>query len=156
MNAGLRLATPLVAIGAPAGSYYPEIARRLGAQLLVPAHAAVCNAIGAVAGVVSATSEILVNQPALNLFRVHDPAGMRDYADADAAIEEATRVARELALAAALRAGAIDPHIETSVTERRAPAGSNAEVDYLAEAVVRSRATGRPATAREHRRSTDF
>jgi N-methylhydantoinase A/oxoprolinase/acetone carboxylase beta subunit len=156
VNAGLRLATPLVAIGAPAGSYYPEIARRLGARLLVPPHAAVCNAIGAVAGVVSETCEVLVNQPALNLFRVHDPAGMRDYADADAAIDEATRIARELALAAALRAGAIDPHIETSVTERRAPAGSNAEVDYLAEAVVRSRATGRPATGRENRRSTDL
>ena len=156
MNAGLRLATPLIAIGAPAGSYYPEIARRLGARLLIPAHAAVCNAIGAVAGVVSESCEILVNQPALNLFRVHDPAGMRDYGDADAAIEEATRVARDLALTAALRAGAIDPHIETSVTERRAPAGSNAEVDYLAEAVVRARATGRPATGQENPRSTEL
>ena len=148
LNAALRLATPLVAIGAPAGSYYPEVARRLGARLLVPEHAAVCNAVGAVAGVVSETCEVLVNQPALNLFRVHDPAGNRDYSEANAAIEDARRISRELALAAALRAGAIDPHVETSVTERRAQAGPNAEVSYLAEAVVRSRATGRPATGR--------
>jgi N-methylhydantoinase A/oxoprolinase/acetone carboxylase beta subunit len=144
----VRLATPLVAIGAPADAYYPEVARRLGARLLVPEHAAVCNAVGAVAGVVSETSEILVNQPQLNLFRVHDPAGNFDYAEASAAIEHARRVSRELALAAARRAGASDPHLETSVTERRAQAGPNSEVDYLAEAVVRSRATGRPATGR--------
>jgi N-methylhydantoinase A/oxoprolinase/acetone carboxylase beta subunit len=148
VSAALRLATPLVAIGAPAGAYYPEVARRLGARLLVPGHAEVCNAVGAVAGVVSETCEVLINQPALNLFRVHDPAGNRDYTEANAAIEDARRVSRELALAAALRAGATDPHVETSITERRAQAGPNAEVDYLAEAVVRSRATGRPATGR--------
>jgi N-methylhydantoinase A/oxoprolinase/acetone carboxylase beta subunit len=145
LDATMRLAMPLVAIGAPAAAYYPEVAQRLGARLLVPEHAAVCNAVGAVAGVVSETCEVLVNQPALNLFRVHDPAGNRDYTDANAAIEDARRVSRELALAAARRAGASDPHVETSVTERRARAGPNSELDFLAEAVVRSRATGRPA-----------
>jgi N-methylhydantoinase A/oxoprolinase/acetone carboxylase beta subunit len=148
LDAGMCLATPLVAIGAPAGAYYPEVARRLGAQLSVPEYAAVCNAVGAVAGVVSETCEVLVNQPVLNLFRVHDPAGNRDYADAHSAIEHARRVSRELALAAARRAGASDPHVETSVTERRALAGADAQLDYLAEAVVRSRATGRPASGR--------
>jgi N-methylhydantoinase A/oxoprolinase/acetone carboxylase beta subunit len=146
LDAAIHLAIPLIAIGAPVGAYYPEVARRLGAQLLVPEHAAVCNAVGAVAGVVSETSEVLVNQPAFKVFRVHDPAGIRDYPEAQAAIEDAKRVSRELALAAARRAGASDPHVETSVMERRARAGS--EDDYLAEATVRSRATGRPATGR--------
>jgi N-methylhydantoinase A/oxoprolinase/acetone carboxylase beta subunit len=148
LSAGLRLAAPLVAIGAPVEAYYPEVARRLGTRLVVPEFAAVCNAVGAVAGVVSETCEVLVNQPALNLFRVHDPAGNSDYTEARPAIEHARRVSRELALAAARRAGASDPHLETSVIERRAQAGPNSEVDYLAEAVVRSRATGRPATGR--------
>src|SRR5579871_884130 len=139
----LRLATPLIAIGAPAGAYYPEVARRLGAQLLVPEHAAVCNAVGAVAGVVSEMAEVLVNQPAYKVFRVHDPAGIRDYAESESALAHARRVSCELALAAARRAGASDPHVETSVLERRAHAGGADE--YLAEATVRSRATGRPA-----------
>ena len=147
IDAPLRLTTPLVAVGAPAGSYYPEVARRLGADLTVPEHAAACNAVGAVAGVVSETCEVLVNQPALDVFRVHDPAGNVDFADAQAAIEHARRVSRELALAAARRAGAHDPHVETWVAERRAQAGPAASrVDYLAEASVRSRATGRPAS----------
>ena len=144
VDARLRLATPLVAIGAPAAAYFPEVARRLGAQLFVPEHAAVCNAVGAVAGVVSEVCDVLVNQPTFKVFRVHDPAGIRDYAEPQAAIEDAKRVSRELALAAARRAGAADPHVETQVMERRALAGS--VDDYLAEATVRSRATGRPAT----------
>jgi N-methylhydantoinase A/oxoprolinase/acetone carboxylase beta subunit len=132
----------LVAIGAPVGAYYPEVARRLGAPLSIPTHAEVCNAVGAVAGVVSQTVEILVNQPTFNVFRVHDPAGSEDYADAEPALEHARRLSRELALAAARRAGAADPHVETSVTEKLAPVGAGA--DYLAEAVARSTATGRP------------
>jgi N-methylhydantoinase A/oxoprolinase/acetone carboxylase beta subunit len=120
------------------------VARRLGAELLVPEHAAVCNAVGAVAGVVSETCDILVNQPAFKVFRVHDPAGNRDYSEAHEAIEYAKQVSRDLALAAAQRAGANHVHVETSVTERRAHAGS--VDDYLAEATVRSRATGRPVT----------
>jgi N-methylhydantoinase A/oxoprolinase/acetone carboxylase beta subunit len=146
VDGSLRLALPLIAVGAPASAYYPEVARRLGAQLTVPEHAAACNAVGAVAGVVSETREILVNQPSLDVFRVHDPAGNQDYRDAGEAIEHARRVSRELALAAARRAGASDPHVETAVLERRAQAGAGSQVDYLAEATVRSRATGRPAS----------
>ncbi|HEY6484555.1 MAG TPA: hydantoinase/oxoprolinase family protein [Steroidobacteraceae bacterium] len=146
LDARIRLLTPLVAIGAPVGAYYPEIARRLGTSLFVPEHAAVCNAVGAVVGVVSRTCEVLVNQPAFKVFRVHDPAGSRDYSEPDEAIEDAKRVSRELALAAARHAGASDPHVETAITQRRAR--TNAAMDYLAEATVRSTATGTPAAAR--------
>jgi N-methylhydantoinase A/oxoprolinase/acetone carboxylase beta subunit len=142
LQATLALSRPLIAIGAPVGAYYPEVARRLGATLSIPAHAAVCNAVGAVAGVVSQTVEILVNQTTFKVFRVHDPAGSKDYPDPEPALEHARRVSRELALAAARRAGATDPHVETSVTEKLAQVGPGA--DYLAEAVARSTATGRP------------
>jgi len=142
LHATFALARPLIAIGAPVGAYYPEVARRLGAQLSIPEHAAVCNAVGAVAGVVSQTVEILVNQPTFKVFRVHDPAGSEDYPDPEPALEHARRVSRELALAAALRAGAAAPHVETSVSEKLAHVGPGTE--YLAEAVARSTATGRP------------
>jgi len=142
LQATLGLARPLVAIGAPVGAYYPEAARRLGASLSIPTHAEVCNAVGAVAGVVSQTVEILVNQSTFKVFRVHDPAGSKDYPDPQPALEHAQRVSRELALSAARRAGAADPHVETHVTEKLASVGPGA--DYLAEAVVRSTATGRP------------
>lgn len=142
VQASLGLARPLIAIGAPVGAYYPEVARRLGATLSIPAHAEVCNAVGAVAGVVSQTVEILVNQPSFNVFRVHDPAGIKDYSEPEPALDHARRISRELALAAARRAGAADPHVETRVSETLAEVGPGS--DYLAEAVARSTATGRP------------
>ncbi len=152
VQATLGLAQPLIAIGAPVGAYYPEVARRLGCTLSIPTHAAVCNAVGAVAGVVSQSVEILVNQPTFHVFRVHDPAGAKDYEEAAPALAHAQRVSRELALAAALRAGAADPHVETNVTEKRAHSPTlGAAGDYLAEAVARSTATGRPqASGRVH------
>ena len=57
-------------------------------------------------------------------------------------LEHAKRISRELALAAARRAGAADPHVETTLSEKLALVGPGA--DYLAEAVARSTATGRP------------
>jgi N-methylhydantoinase A/oxoprolinase/acetone carboxylase beta subunit len=147
VSANLGLAQPLVAIGAPVGSYYPEVALRLGAALTIPVHAAVCNAVGAVAGIVAQTVEILVNQTSFKVFRVHDPAGSCDYPDAEPALAHARRVSAELARAAALRSGAADPHVDTEIIERLARVGPGA--DYLAEAVARSTATGRPVVARD-------
>ena len=132
----------MIAIGAPVGAYYPEVARRLGSPLSIPEHASVCNAVGAVAGVVSQTVDILVNQPTFKVFRVHDPAGSRDYPEPEPALEHAHRVSRALALEAACRAGAADPHVDTEVSEKRAQVGPG--TDYLAEALVRSTAVGRP------------
>jgi hypothetical protein len=100
-----------------------------------------------VAGVVSQSVEILANQPSFNVFRVHDPAGSQDYSDSKAALEHAERVARALALGAARRAGAADPHVDTTVTERRAQVGPG--TDYLAEAIVCSTAVGRPLVGHE-------
>ncbi len=150
MQTSFGLARPLIAIGAPVGAYYGEVARRLNAPLSIPEHASVCNAVGAVAGVVSQTVAILVNQPTFKVFRVHDPAGSKDYPDPEPALEHAHRVSRSLALAAALRAGAVDPHVDTSVEEKKAQVGPG--TDYLAEAVVRSTAMGRPFAGHEQAR----
>ncbi len=145
LGASLGLARPLVAIGAPVGAYYPEVALRLSSPLSIPTHASVCNAVGAVAGVVSQTIEILVNQPTFKVFRVHDPAGSRDYPEPEPALEHAHRISRLLALDAARRAGAADPHVDTEVMEKRAQVGPG--TDYLAEALVRSTAVGRPVVS---------
>ncbi len=145
LDVRVGLARPLVAIGAPAAAYYGEVARRLGAVLNVPDHAQVCNAIGAAAGVVSESCELTVSQPVLNVFRVHDPAGSRDFNDPQAAIEEARRLARAYVLAAAQRSGARDPQVEITVSERRAR--TNTGDEYLAEATVVARATGVPVVS---------
>src|SRR5690242_1382430 len=43
----LTLMRPLVAIGAPVASYYPDVAERLNTRLVIPPNAGVTNAVGA-------------------------------------------------------------------------------------------------------------
>ncbi|MBI3899287.1 MAG: hydantoinase/oxoprolinase family protein [Gammaproteobacteria bacterium] len=144
-NVTFSLNASLIAIGAPVRSYYPQVAERLQAPLVIPEHAAVTNAIGAVAGVVMQSVEILVTQPKLELFRVHGPEGPQDFPDADAAIARAAEIAQVLARDAALRAGAVMPKVDTVVQKKVAKQTSGK--DFLAEATVRSTATGRPLAA---------
>ena len=125
--------------------YYPEVAARLSAALVIPDHAAVSNAIGAVSGVVSHTVEIVVTQPKTGLFRVHAPDGNMDFRDAEAAITHASERSRALAGAAAVRAGAGRPALETALHKKIAKQPGGGEL--LVEAVLRSTAIGRPEAA---------
>jgi N-methylhydantoinase A/oxoprolinase/acetone carboxylase beta subunit len=51
------LKTPMVGIGAPAGAFLPAVAQALGAELLLPGHYEVANAVGTVVGSVVARGE---------------------------------------------------------------------------------------------------
>jgi len=141
-----RLALPLVAIGAPVRGYYPDVAQRLRAELLIPEHAAVTNAIGAVAGVVMQSVEILITTPKLELYRLHGPDGNRDFQDPEAAIAAAVELSRDLALAASRAAGAASPEIACVIKRKTADRGGGGVL--LVEATIRSTATGRPVAAR--------
>ncbi|MBV9522535.1 MAG: hydantoinase/oxoprolinase family protein [Alphaproteobacteria bacterium] len=145
VRVAMALDLPLVAIGGPVRGYYPEVARRLSAELIIPEHAAVSNAIGAVCGVVARTVEIVVTQSKIGLFRVHTPDGIKDFRAAEAALEHARLRSRELALEAALRSGAAQPKLETEVSKKLAERAGGDHL--LVEAVVRSTAIGRPLAA---------
>jgi N-methylhydantoinase A/oxoprolinase/acetone carboxylase beta subunit len=141
----MSLKLPLVAIGAPVGSYYPEIAKRLGTGLVIPPHAAVCNAVGAVAGGVLKRVEALITQPFEGRFRVHLPTGNQDFAGLEAAAEHASKVATNLAIAAAVAAGADLP--ETSVAREDITAESVGGTKLFIEARIVVTALGRPRLA---------
>jgi len=139
------LTVPLVAVGAPAATYYPALAERLGARHLVPPHAEVCNAVGAVAGGVSQRVRVLVTAPAEHRYRVHLPDGLRDFTDRAAALALARQAAGELARSQALAAGAVNPKTELEEIERIAEmAGSDS---IFVEAEVIATAAGRPRLA---------
>ena len=55
-----QLRQPLIGIGAPAGMFLQAVAEALHTELILPEHFPVANALGAVAGTVMVTEEILV------------------------------------------------------------------------------------------------
>lgn len=113
--------TPVVAVGGPAASYYPEVARGLRLGLYMPRFAEVANAVGAVLGEVSQRVHLTITQPARGTFRVFAADGPKDFPQLDAAVSHARELAAADAEALARQAGAADvqvdfEHDENSVT----------------------------------------
>ncbi len=140
---GVGLKRPVIAIGAPVHVYYPQVASKLGTEAVIPAHAGIANAIGAVAGGIFQESIVTIS-PVLggDTMRVFHETGISDYETEEEAVEAAKKAAAQSVKEKAIRAGAKDPSIELSVVEKRAPiAGAG---DTLIDITVTARASGRP------------
>ena len=148
-NAQLGLATlsikpslPVVAVGGPVKVYYPEVARRLGCEIVFPEHCDVANAVGAAIGVVAQTVVVRVAGDGSGLFVLHSTLGTQQFSDPAEALRRATEMAREAARAAVLAMGAQAPEVKLSVQKTMLP---NASSDTgLLEALITAEAIGRP------------
>jgi len=112
-----RLRQPIVGIGAPAGIFMPPVAEVLHTDLILPEHYEVANAVGAVAGSVMVTEEILV-YPRLSSsglevmgYYAQTSEDRQEFEEMDQAIACARALSRERALGAALRSGADNPRV---------------------------------------------
>lgn len=139
---------PLIGVGAPAASYYPEVARSLGLQLKIPAHAEVANAVGAVLGQVSQRTHLTVTQPVRGTFRVFTRNGPQDYAGLEAALEHARALAAEEATANALEAGAAQ--VEIAFSQKDNAVNNDIDGNMFFEAVVTATASGAPRVGKAH------
>lgn len=141
----VKLKRPLIGIGAPAKTYYPEIAGRLHTEFDVPRYAEVCNAVGAVAGGVSQRMQVLITAPAEGLFRVHGLGDVEDFRNLEQAANRATEIAEGEAHRRAEEAGAIEIRVETTRDDRVATVAGSFEV--FIESRIVSSAFGRPRLA---------
>jgi hypothetical protein len=120
------------------------VAALLGAESVVPEHADVANAIGAVVGRVRISRSATITCPAEGRFRAHLHDGTEDFpsfAAARAAAEAALGIA---ARAAAAEAGAaeVDVTLEADIRDATVEGKS-----MLVEATITATATGRPRLA---------
>jgi len=148
-NAQLGLATlsikpslPVVAVGGPVKVYYPEVARRLGCEIVFPEHCDVANAVGAAVGVVAQTVVVRVAGDGSGLFVLHSALGTQQFSDPAEALRRATEMAREAARAAVLTMGAQAPEVKLSVRKTMLP-NANSDTGLL-EALITAEAIGRP------------
>ena len=135
---------PLVAVGAPASSYYPAVAQSLGLQLVVPPYAQVANAVGAVLGEVSQRIHITVTQPVRGTFRVYTKAGPKDFAGVEAAVAHARELAAAEATHNALEAGANGVRVDFSQSDNTV--NNDIDGNMFFEAIVTATASGAPCT----------
>ncbi len=144
LDFAVHLKHPLVGIGAPAALYYPQAAEKLHATLIIPEHAAVANALGAVAGGIIQRSVAHITPQDEEAFRVHWSGGVDTFATLDSAAEQAIAQCTAQARADAERAGA--QNIEVSVDRKdNVVASGGREVFFESQITVR--AYGRPRIA---------
>ncbi len=138
-----RLRVPIIGIGAPAAVFLPAVAEALHTELVLPENHQVTNAVGAIAGSVMVTEEVLV-YPQLSRnglevlgYYVQTSEERRDFEELTDALTHAKALSQERALGAALRSGADNPQV--SVEEL---------TDGLDTYRIRARAVGNPRLAR--------
>jgi len=134
---------PLVGVGAPASTFFPDAAQHLGVKLSLPAHAEVANAYGAVMGSVVQRAEVTVTQPLHGRFILHSNSEPVQFADREEAIRIAEQRALQKARALAEAAGAIAP--EVRLERERNQVDHDVDGELFLEIRVIATATGRPA-----------
>lgn len=139
-----RLGVPVIGLGASAPSYYGAVGERLGARMVLPDHAGVANAIGAVVGQVSQRVSGLVSSPAEGRFVAHLAEGLKAFGDREAALGamEVALVAEAEARARAAGAEEVQLRVARDVREAEVEGRS-----MFIEATVTVTASGRPRVA---------
>lgn len=144
VSAGLNL--PVVGLGASARTYYPKVGQQMGTQMILPPHAEVANAVGAVVGRISIRLRGTVTSPSEGRYRAHFADGPQDFPEAEAALGALEDALRQEAESQARAAGA--DVIETTASRDVSVARSEAR-DVFVEAVISVEASGRPRAAQE-------
>ncbi len=140
----LRLGVPVIGLGASAPAYYGAVGARLGCAMILPEHAGVANAIGAVVGQVSQRASGLVTSPAEGRYTAHLAAGLQHFSDPETAMAALEASLRREAAERARASGAADLHV-TAAREIK-----QAEIEgrtMFIEATVTVTASGRPRVA---------
>jgi len=145
VEVSLRLGVPVIGLGASAPSYYGAVGDRLGCVMILPEHAGVANAIGAVAGQVSQRAAGTVSSPSEGRFVAHLASGLLTFASSDAALQALENALVAEASDRARAAGAIDLRLVVDRDIRQVEIEGR---QMFIEAKVTATASGRPRVAR--------
>jgi hypothetical protein len=140
----MSLGVPVIGLGASAAAYYGAVGTRLGTRMVLPDHAGVANAIGAVVGQVQMQATGTVTSAGEGAFAVHLPSGPQTYADRDTALG-ALEAALQTEAEAKVRASGVE-EIRVSVARDISQIDVEGRAMFI-EATIRVEASGRPRIA---------
>jgi N-methylhydantoinase A/oxoprolinase/acetone carboxylase beta subunit len=151
----LKVHVPIVGIGAPAATFLRPAGDKLRAPVIIPQHAEVANAIGAVSGSVTLELEARVlpihSVAGVHGYRIHTPLGREETLHLDEAVAIAERHLRQAVAERAAMAGA-EFHTRIERDDRRVSVrteqGEQPDALFL-ETRLLARAVGRPRVAEE-------
>ena len=149
LDCRLTLKQPIVAIGAPVEAYVPRAARQLQTELIIPDHAEVANALGAVAGGVVQQTRVLIQplEGERTYFRAHLPDGVYDFDTLPESVAYAQRVVPGQLEALTRRAGADQVEVQMVRKDHTAPVKGGWGQHIYLHTELTFTAAGRPSLA---------
>jgi N-methylhydantoinase A/oxoprolinase/acetone carboxylase beta subunit len=135
---------PLVAVGAPAATIYPNVARSFGMALHLPPHADVASAYGAVLGQVCQRVHVTISQVQRGVFRVFLTEGPQNFDTLASATQAAKASGAERAMLLAIKAGASEVQLRYETDENAVK--NDIDGNLFFEARVTAVAFGPPVT----------
>ena len=141
LAASLRV--PVVGLGAPAHNYYTSAAAMLSTELVLPRHAEVANALGAVVGTVRQEFQLTIVPAGGKRVSVLFPEGPETFNDLETAADAAQVVAHDAVTRQAERAGGGDV---TVTLNRHDTTVKEGDQSIFFESCITAIAVGRPAT----------
>ncbi len=149
LDVAFTLRNPLVAIGAPVPAYMPQVAAGLHTELVIPDHADVANAVGAVAGGIIQRHHVFIKPlPNDAGVRLYLEDGIHDFRRLEEAVAHAEEVMMPLAEARAREAGAEEIVTHMTREDRIARVAGALEGEIFLETELVFWAAGRPSPAR--------
>ncbi|NOD31647.1 hydantoinase/oxoprolinase family protein [Ruegeria atlantica] len=144
LSLSAALNVDVVGLGASAPSYYPAVGERLHCRMILPEHAGVANAIGAVVGRLTLRRSGTVTSPVEGRYRVHLEDGPKDFAASEEALALLEKVLMSEAEGAVREAGAEDIRV---IVDRDIKTARVEAKDVFVEALITVEASGRPRVA---------
>jgi len=147
VSVNMRINLPLIAIGAPVGTYFPRVASLLDTQLIIPEHAEVANAVGAITGSIVETAEVTITPVyspiGIDHFAVHTPVDKRDFDKFKDALDYATHAAKQEAIRKAKRAGASELELQVKHSDQKGTVAKNQGADVFLGSNIKAIAVGK-------------
>ncbi|PUB11076.1 hydantoinase/oxoprolinase N-terminal domain-containing protein [Yoonia sediminilitoris] len=140
----LALGLPVVGLGASAHSYYGAVGDRLKTRVIVPDHAGVANAVGAVVGQVSMQATGSVTSPGPGRFVAHLHSGPQGFETAQAALDAMESALRSQTNQQAQASGVEAPQLRAQIDIAEAQVEGQA---MFVSAEIKVTASGRPRIA---------
>lgn len=140
------LKTPVIGIGAPVGHFLPAAARLLETQAIIPDHADVANAIGAITSSVTVHRRVEICPDINGRYILRGVKGSPVFVELTKARAAAIEALRESVTAAARSAGTSHSRIRFTIHDNIAASGEGGHI-FVGE-TIEARLIGRPDLAR--------
>lgn len=142
LTVDICLQHPVVGLGAPVGVILPPAVNKLGAELIVPEHADVANALGAITSSVTVRKRVQILPDETGRFAIHGLAEISLHDDFLLAHEHAVRELAAEVRQLARQAGTSHQEVDLQVDDRLVTAADGAQV--LLERLLQAEISGPP------------